>query len=96
MLRAPPPKAFNTNNRPVGKAARVNHVKVDKAEEGPNVVLSILPVNSIPAKVLFDTGAAHSFISQMFAEMHEFNLDPMPKNLMVISPGAQMTTSKIS
>ena len=57
---------------------------------------SVHPINSIPALVLFDTGASHSFISQMFAERNEFNLDPMPKNLMVISPGAQMTTSKIS
>ena len=62
MVRASPPKAFNTNNRPVGKAARVNHVKVDKAEEAPDVVLGTLPVNSIPAKVLFDTGASHSFV----------------------------------
>ena len=53
MVRAPPPKAFNTNNRPIGRAARVNHVKVDKAEEAPDVVLGTLPVNSIPAKVLF-------------------------------------------
>ena len=77
MVRAPPPKAFNTNNRPVGKAVRVNHVKVDKAEEAPDVVLGTLPVNSIPAKVLFDTGASHSFVSQLFAEMHESCLDPL-------------------
>ena len=72
MVRAPPPKAFNTNTRPVGKAVRVNHVKVDKAEEAPDVILGTLPVNSVPAKVLFDTGASHSFISQLFAQMHEF------------------------
>ena len=95
-MRAPPPKVFNTNNRPVGKAVRVNHVKVDKAEEAPDVILGTLPVNSIPAKVLFDTGASHSFISQLFAQMHEFSLDPLSKNLTVQSPGAQMTSSKIS
>ena len=67
MVRAPPPKAFNTNNRPIGRMARVTHVKVDKAEESPDVVLGTLFVNSTPARVLFDTGASHSFVSKVFA-----------------------------
>ena len=95
-MRASPPKAFNTNNKSVGKAARVNHVKVNEAEKAPEVVLGTLPVNSIPAKVLFDTGASHSFVSLKFAITNGLPHEPMAKNLTVQSPGAQMTSSNIS
>ena len=96
MVRAPPPKAFNSNNRPVGRTARVNHVKIDKAEEAPDVILGTLPVNSIPAKVLFDTGASHSFVSKIFATTNKLLFVGLGYPLVVSSPGATMQTSKIS
>ena len=96
MVRAPPPKAFNSNNRPVGRTARVNHVKIDKAEEAPDVVLGTLPVNSIPAKVLFDTGASHSFVSKSFATTNNLIVVPLSNQITVHSPGSQILTSKIS
>ena len=74
----------------------MNHVKVDQAEESPDVVLGTLPVNSIPALVLFDTGASHSFVSIKFVITNGLPHEPMAKNLTVQSPGAQMTSSKIS
>ena len=62
-----PSKAFNYNNKPGTRSVWVNHIKAGKAEEAPEVVLGTLLVNSIPAKVLFDTGASHSFVSKIFA-----------------------------
>jgi hypothetical protein len=41
----------------------VNHVKVETAEEAPDVVLGMFLVNSYLAIVLFDIGASHTFIS---------------------------------
>ena len=96
MRAPPPPKASNYNNRPPGKAATINNITAEEAEKSPDVMLGMLPVNSILAKVLFDTGASHSFVSQKFAQMHELSLASLPNNLMVKSPGAEMTTSKIS
>ena len=78
------------------RSARANHITVDEAKNAPEVVLGILPVNSIPARVRFDTGASHSFVSQRFAHMHGLPMSSLPNNLMVKSPGAEMTTSKIS
>jgi hypothetical protein len=42
---------------------RVNHVSTETAQENPQIVLGMFLVNSIPASVLFDSGASHSFIS---------------------------------
>ena len=74
----------------------MNHIRADEAEEAPEVVLGILPVNHIPAKVLFDTGASHSFASQAFAQMHDLSFESMSNGLSVTSPGVQMYSSKIS
>ena len=46
--------------------------------------------------VFFDTGASHSFVSIKFAVKHGLPHEPLAKNLMVQSPGARMTSSKIS
>ena len=35
-----------------------------QAEDSSEVIMGNLLVNDIPAKVLFDTGASHSFISR--------------------------------
>jgi hypothetical protein len=57
MVRAPAPvRAFNNNNNRQGpRAARVNNINVEQAEQDSDIVLGNLIVNSIPAKVLFDT-----------------------------------------
>ena len=38
-----------------------------QAEDSLDVIMGSLPVNDIPAKVLFDSGASHSFMSFPFA-----------------------------
>src|SRR5512135_1645434 len=42
--------------------ARVNHVAAAEAQDAPDVILGTFPVNSVPATVLFDSGATHSFL----------------------------------
>ena len=63
----------------------MNHVKIDKAEEAPDVVLGTFPVNSIPAKVLFDTGASHSFVSKTFATTNNLIVVPLSNQITVHS-----------
>jgi hypothetical protein len=82
MVRAPSaPKAFNYNNKPVQRTARVNNITAEDAERATDVVLGTLPVNSKLAKVLFDTGASHSFVSESFAHMHELPMLACPPTL---------------
>jgi hypothetical protein len=97
MVRAPAQgRAFNNNNRQGPRAARVNNLNVEQAEQATDVVLGTLLVNSIPAKVLFDTGASLSFVSDSFAQSNNFAMELMPKSLMVQSPGVQMLSTIVS
>jgi hypothetical protein len=42
---------------------RVNHVTTEQAQDAPGIVLDTFPVNSVPAMVLFDSGASHSILN---------------------------------
>src|SRR3954471_16706131 len=62
---APKQKNFNPNNN--HRKGHLNHVTKEEAQNAPDIVLGTFPVNTIPAMVLFDSGASHSFISKSFA-----------------------------
>jgi hypothetical protein len=49
----------------------VNHVTTEEAQDAPGVVLGTFSVNSVPATVLFDSGASHSFITEQFVAKHD-------------------------
>ena len=74
----------------------MNHVKIDKAGESLDVVLGTLSVNSIPARVLFGSGASRSFVSNIFATQNKLCLVSIENPVVVSSPGAMTQTSKIS
>ena len=57
------PRNFNARPPAIGRG-HVNHVKIEEAQEDTNIVMGTLPVNSVAASVLFDSGASHSFVSQ--------------------------------
>ena len=54
------------------KHAKVNMMNAAQAEDSSKVIMGNLLVNSIPAKVLFDTGASHCFMSRLFFAKHDF------------------------
>ena len=97
--RLPPPPPIrppsNAMVRHNPKQARVNLVNTAQAEESSDVIMGTLSVNSIPAKVLFDSGASHSFISRPFASKHELVFQELPRPLSVVSPGALMNSNSL-
>ena len=66
-----------------------------QAEDSSDVIMGNLPVNDIPARVLFDTGASLSFLSKPFASMHDVHTIDLPKP-MVSSPGLFMNTKMMA
>jgi hypothetical protein len=58
--------------------------------EDADIVYGMFLVNSIPASVLFDLGASHSFITESFAEKHNKPKYPLKKMLHISSPGGDM------
>jgi hypothetical protein len=74
---------------------QVNHVSVEQAQNVSSVVMGTFPVNSIPATVLFDSGASHSFLTYQFVTKHNLSMSSMKKPLIVSSPGGEIKTGYI-
>ena len=58
---------FPTTQRPHRPPARVHQMTVDEAKETYDVVTGTFFVNLLPARVLFDSGADRSFVSERFS-----------------------------
>jgi hypothetical protein len=63
------------------------HVDAEVEQENPRVVLGMFVVNSTPTSVLFDSGASHSFITSQFVAQNNIPINPMPRHMLVTSPG---------
>src|ERR1041385_3475511 len=50
-------------------------------------------VNSVPATVLFDSGASHSFVSHKFVDEQVLYLEDLPSSLRIVSPGSKIDSS---
>src|SRR3954466_3966734 len=50
-------------------------------------------INSVPALVLFYSGASHSFISRAFVDKHKLPTVVLKSSMLVSSPGAEMSAS---
>jgi hypothetical protein len=55
-----------------------------------DIVYGMFLIDSIPASVLFDSGASHSFITESFMEKHNIPKHPLKKMLHISSPGGDM------
>src|ERR1041384_139764 len=71
----------------------VNHVNVEEIYEEPDAVIGKFLVSSVPALVLFDSGASHSFISRVFVDKHELPTVALKAPIHISSPGAEMSAS---
>jgi hypothetical protein len=73
----------------------VNHVPVEGAQEAPDVVIGMFPVNDTSAVVLFDFGALHSFISITYVGTHNLPLALLKCLMIVSSPGGDMPVRQL-
>jgi hypothetical protein len=65
-------------------------VAVEEAQEAPDVVIGMFPVNDTSAVVLFDSRALHSFISAGYVGKHNLPLALLKCQMIVSSPGGDM------
>jgi predicted aspartyl protease len=73
----------------------VNHVTAEEAQDAPGVVLGTFFVNSVPATILFDSGATHSFITEQFVAKHDIPMSSMKTHLLISSPNGEMKSTYI-
>ena len=60
-----PARGSAQNKTPQNQSRRrVNHVTAETIPEDADVVYGMFLINSIPASVLFDSGASHSFVTK--------------------------------
>jgi hypothetical protein len=74
---------------------KVNHVIAEQAQDARGVVLGTFPVNSMPATVLFDFGASHSFITKQFVAKHNIPMSSMKTHLLIGSPNGEMKSTYV-
>jgi hypothetical protein len=66
--------------------ARVNQVSAEATIDDADIAIGMFYINAIPAALLFDSGATHSFISARFATTNELPLQNMNTHMVVITP----------
>ncbi|MBI0384684.1 hypothetical protein JBE27_52615, partial [Streptomyces albiflaviniger] len=76
----------NTRNQPATRG-RLNHMNAEEAQEAPDIVLGMFLVNSVPARVLFDSRASHSFVTKTFAYKSKMEPTPLKQIMLVQIPG---------
>ena len=71
----------------------MNNVMLADAQQPSEIVLCRLLVCSVPATVLFDSGASHSFVSRAFVEHAELHPHGLPQQLSIVSPGSKTNST---
>jgi hypothetical protein len=54
------------------KRGKLNHITAEEANEDDQVPVSMVSLNSINTRALFESSASHSFLSRKFAIEHQF------------------------
>src|SRR4051812_30789748 len=98
--RPKPPKKATTKTipekLPVPSSGYVNQISVEETTATSDVILGTLPVNHVPASVLFDPGAFHSFMSESYALRHEFPFEEMFSPMIIQTPSSKWKTNRVS
>jgi hypothetical protein len=74
---------------------RVNHVTAEEAQGDKDVVLGTFLINSVPATILFDFGASHSFITKRFMAKHDVPMSSTKMHLLIGSPNGEMKSTHV-
>jgi Retroviral aspartyl protease. len=68
----------------------VNHVRAEEAQEDQGVLMGMFSLNFTPVKVLFDSGASHSFISLKASQQHNLTRVKLKQPMLVHSPRGEI------
>nr|CAE02835.3 OSJNBa0014F04.1 [Oryza sativa Japonica Group]CAE03534.1 OSJNBa0061C06.22 [Oryza sativa Japonica Group] len=75
---------------------RVNHVTAEDVLTTPDVIVGTFLIHSIPATILFDSGASHSFISVPFVGRNQLGVERLRNPLLITTLGGVMTAKYYS
>jgi hypothetical protein len=69
-------------------------LEAEAIQDAQDVAVGMFPVESYPTKVLFDTGAMHSFVTASWVESHKIPVTPMYPPMRVSSVGGRTQTDR--
>ena len=69
---------------------RINYVTAEDAQNAPEVLMGTFLVNSVPAIMLFDSGASHSFVSSKFALSQHLEQTVLTSPMIIRAPGSNL------
>jgi hypothetical protein len=86
-----PARGTAQNKTPQNQSkGRINHVTTETVAKDVDMVYDMYLINSIPASVLFDSGASHSFVTKPFVEKHNISNYPLKRKLLIRSLGGEL------
>src|SRR4051812_16016910 len=98
--RPKPPQKSTTKTFPaktsVTSSGYVNQISVEDTTATSDVILGTLPVNHVPASVLFDPGASHSFTLESYALRQDVSFEEMFTPMIIQTPGFRWQTNSVS
>jgi predicted aspartyl protease len=71
------------------KQGRLNFTTMSDNPEGGSVLMSTFSINDTPIKILFDSGATHSFISGRLVEKLGWSGSHIKKAYKIVTPGGK-------
>jgi hypothetical protein len=69
-------------------------VTTETVQEDADVAYGMFLINSIPALVLFDSGASLSFVTKSFVEKHNISNYLLKRKLLIRSPGGEIRATQ--
>jgi hypothetical protein len=70
-------------------------VTAEQVQDAPGIVRDTFPVNSVPATILFDSGASHSFVTEQFVAKHDTPMSSMKTHLLISFPNGEMKSTYV-
>jgi hypothetical protein len=89
------PQQVAGNSGQAYNRGKVNHLEAEAIQDAPDVAVVMFSVESHPAKVLFDTGATHSFVTATWVEMHNISVEAMMPPMRINSVGGKVQADRI-
>ena len=74
----------------------MSYTTCEDVPEGEHVMADIFSLNDHPIRVLFDSGASHTFLSKACADRHGLKIDCMNTSYKIQSPGGQIITNQMA
>src|SRR6266508_2492784 len=74
---------------------RINYTQITEAPTGAPVMAGMFLVNGYPARILFYSGASHTFISTNFVARNNIEFDLTKDEYHIKSPGGRIVTNQI-